>query len=534
MTKCRKCLLAVLAALMLLTAALRLPGLAGKALTNDEAYAWRVTQYPLLDWLERTRYDANPPFYYLVLQGWQELCGSSVWALRGLSTLLAVLTVPLTYAVCIEALRLAADSGSTSDGPSRYGALLSAFLVAVHSSEIVQGCNARMYALGIFLAALSTWLLLKGLRDGRQRWWIGYGLAAAAFALTHYYAFFTLAAQGVFAVGFLLVQLLGPRLRRGLVSDAFARGVGRAPDSSAHGVGLVSDRSAEGVRGRAGGLLYAVVLAGVVFAPWLSSFRGQVADVRDGFWIPEVNVEQVKQVFWPWCTGLPYLGRWETVAWIAVLLVCLGWTLIGRQAAAWLFLLQAALPWGCAIALSVIWRRSIFYDRYLSFAQWALLCYWGAVCARFPGWPARLVLGAFIATSAVAGIDWQVPSGPPAIAQAAEFLRDHARPGDQVWVSGAAEVNRVRYYTTQAALPNLWVRCHVALGQKGHTVHLASLCGEDILESDATQKPPERFWQAGETRGYAAAGTRQVLEATFHDDAGRYSVALYERIGQRP
>jgi hypothetical protein len=35
-------------------------------------------------------------------------------------------------------------------------------------------------------------------------------------------------------------------------------------------------------------------------------------------------------------------------------------------------------------------------------------------------------------------------------------LKEHARPQDQVWVSGAAEVNRVRYYVSQAGLPNLW------------------------------------------------------------------------------
>jgi hypothetical protein len=86
---------------------------------------------------------------------------------------------------------------------------------------------------------------------------------------------------------------------------------------------------------------------------------------------------------------------------------------------------------------------------------------------------------------------------------------------------------------SQAGLPNLWVRRHVSLGQKGHIVHVASLCGEDILESDASQNPPERFWQAGESGGYAAAGTRLLLEASFRDDAGPYQLALYERAGAK-
>jgi len=505
--------IAALAGITALAVALRLPGLGDTVLSNDEAYSWRVTQYPLLDWLQRTRHDGHPPFSYLVLQAWQQLCGSSPWALRGLSVLLALLTVPLSYSTCIEALKLGRGREEAVPSGWRGGALLSAFLVAVHASQVVQGRNLRMYGLGIFLAALTSWLLLKALNDvkERQRWWVGYGVAAAAFALTHYYAFFTLAAQGIFASGLLVWQLVGPRLRFGLVSDV--------PMPS--------------VKGRAGGLLYAMVLAAVLFAPWLSAFRSQIADVRDGFWIPDVNSEQVKQVFWPWCTGLPYLERWETLAWILVLVVCVGWTLVGRDAAAWFFLLQAALPWGFAIMLSIVWKRSIFYDRYLSFAQWALLCYWGTVCARLPGWPVRFVLGSFIAASAVAGIDWRVlesgGSRPP-LAQAGEFLKQHAKPGDQVWVAGAAEVNRVRYYASQAGLPNLWVRCHVSLGQKGHIVHLSSLCGEDILESDAAQNPPERFWQAGDSRSYPPAGTKQILEATFRDGIAQYTVALYERI----
>ena len=73
------------------------------------------------------------------------------------------------------------------------------------------------------------------------------------------------------------------------------------------------------------------------------------------------------------------------------------------------------------------------------------------------------------------------------------------------------------------------MRCHVDLGQKGHIVHVASLCGEDILEADAAQNPPERFWQASESGTNAPTGTKMVLEATFRDGVSQYTVALYER-----
>ncbi len=80
-------------------------------------------------------------------------------------------------------------------------------------------------------------------------------------------------------------------------------------------------------------------------------------------------------------------------------------------------------------------------------------------------------------------------------------------------------------------ITDLAVKCpgHFA-GHKGHIVHLASLSGEDILESWALEKPPRRFWQAGGgTLAYAPAGTKKVLEAKFHSGTGQYALALYER-----
>ncbi len=69
----------------------------------------------------------------------------------------AVLTVPLSYSTCIEALKLGRARQETVPWSWRGGALMSAFLVAVHASQVVQGRTARMYAQGILLAALTSW-----------------------------------------------------------------------------------------------------------------------------------------------------------------------------------------------------------------------------------------------------------------------------------------------------------------------------------------------------------------------------------------
>ncbi len=515
--------LAALAGFMALAGAVRLVGVESKPLTNDEAYSWRISQYAPGELVYRTRWDANPPLYYLVLQGWEQVWGTSPLALRGLSVLLGVLIVPLSYAACRQAVKLGwqawgkqlACPPSTPSEPTESrdrprqasclphgaGGLLAAFLVAVHPAQVVAGQTARMYELGVFLAALSSWLLLKALGHYREPvwWWAGYGIAAAACAYTHNYGLFAVAAQGLFALVFLVV-----------------RG---------------TKEGWQAVRGPAGWLAFAALLGGILYAPWLPVLLGQTGDVREGFWIPQVSFDELQRVFWPWCTGLSYLDSLEKCAWLIVLAVCLGWTFYARSVAGWFFLLQAALPWVFSVGLSLYWQRSIFQDRYLTFAQWALMCYFGTICWQLPGWPLRLFLTCFIGLSTAWHLSWQAPEGPPALAQAAAFLKEHYQPGDPVWVQGAAEVNRFRYYASQQGISELAVKCPVHFaGHKGHIVHLASLSGEDILESWALEKPPRRFWQAGDGMlAYAPAGTKKVLEATFRDGTSQYALALYER-----
>ena len=64
----------------------------------------------------------------------------------------------------------------------------------------------RMYSLGTALAMLSSWLLLRALsaRPPRGLPWMLYMLVALLFAYTHYCALFSLFAQALFALGYLL------------------------------------------------------------------------------------------------------------------------------------------------------------------------------------------------------------------------------------------------------------------------------------------------------------------------------------------
>ena len=82
------------------------------------------------------------------------------------------------------------------------GALFSALLMAVHPSQVNYSRVERMYSLGVLLAGLSAWLLLRALRASRRQrcWWAAYGVAVAALCYTHTYALLTVFAQATVIV----------------------------------------------------------------------------------------------------------------------------------------------------------------------------------------------------------------------------------------------------------------------------------------------------------------------------------------------
>jgi mannosyltransferase len=174
-----------------LALALRFYRLDAQSLWYDEGFSVYLARMDLPDITARTAADIQPPLYYYLLHGWIDLLGDdSESALRGLSLLFGVLTVPLMYAVAWQLFR------------RRSAGLLAALFVAVSPLDIWYGQEARMYTLLTFLCLLSSYLLLLVIR-ARRTWqivvlWIGYTLANVAALYTHYFAFFVLAFQAAY------------------------------------------------------------------------------------------------------------------------------------------------------------------------------------------------------------------------------------------------------------------------------------------------------------------------------------------------
>ncbi len=141
-----------LLALLALSLWLRSRALDG-ALWIDEAISHGIASHPLTEIPDVLRQDGSPPLYYVLLHGWLELFGDGEAALRSLSLLAALLTVP------------AALWAGTVVGGARAG-WLAALLAALNPFLTIYAQEARMYALVALLSVLACGSFVRGFVDG--------------------------------------------------------------------------------------------------------------------------------------------------------------------------------------------------------------------------------------------------------------------------------------------------------------------------------------------------------------------------------
>ena len=116
----------------------------------------------------------HPPFYFLTLNLWQQLVGTTEFALRFFSLLWGVLFVPLLYVVT---RRLASE---------RLG-LLAALLATISPFLVAHSQEARMYTMLPCLALLALLTFWNGLeREDQPVWWLAYLAVMTLGAFTHY------------------------------------------------------------------------------------------------------------------------------------------------------------------------------------------------------------------------------------------------------------------------------------------------------------------------------------------------------------
>lgn len=158
----------------------------GSSLWLDESLSVNIAKLPVGDIFSWLRHDGHPPLYYLLLHGWMELFGSGDVAVRALSGVFGLLTLPLAYIA----------------GRRRGGSLLGWLTVTVFALSafmVRYSDEARMYSLVMFLTVAGYLLVDDVVRRGRNDLVRlgGFALVAAALLYTHYWAMWLLGATGL-------------------------------------------------------------------------------------------------------------------------------------------------------------------------------------------------------------------------------------------------------------------------------------------------------------------------------------------------
>jgi hypothetical protein len=192
----------------------------------DEALTVNISRLPLGDISEWLRHDGAPPLYYWLLHGWTEVFGTSDLAVRSLSGVFSVATLPFAY---LAGRRI----GGRTVG---WAAVL---LLAASPFAIRFATEARMYSLVMLLVVLGYLALVRALERPSLGRLACVAAVVAALLYTQYWSMYLLAVVGL---GLLWQAWKGP--------DVESRHAARA-------------------------LIVAFVAGGIVFLPWVTNMLYQ-------------------------------------------------------------------------------------------------------------------------------------------------------------------------------------------------------------------------------------------------------------------
>lgn len=178
--------LGLLAGIVALGCAVRFASLGLQSFHHDEVItAGRVIPGSFTDMLHQVaRGESNPPLYYVFAWGWAQAFGTGEFALRSLSAVFGVATVPLGYCVGRELV-------------GRRAGLIAAGLIAVNPMLIWYSQEARCYALLVFLCAASLLFFVRALRGRNSVDLALWALASALALCSHYFAVFAIGIESL-------------------------------------------------------------------------------------------------------------------------------------------------------------------------------------------------------------------------------------------------------------------------------------------------------------------------------------------------
>jgi mannosyltransferase len=420
-------------------AVLRLYGLANRGLWIDEAFSADLSHRSFFHLLQSFReLSTNMALYHVLLHFWMKL-GDSEYAMRSMSVVFSVATVPFTYAL-----------GSRLFG--RNAGLLAAWLLAINTFHIHYAQEARAYSLVVLLATISTYVLVRNLQEPASASWTLYGVLLAVMICSHVLSLLVVVAHGAA----ILSLPPGTIPWKGLARSAVWFVCLSLPMAvlvlmvKADPLNWVPKTDASMV------LVYLVLTAGN---------RGVLLLVLDAIAVGLVIFETGRAL---WRDGRTR----ENWAYILVLF--------------WFF-----LPFAIALSISVV--RPMFVPRYLLFCLPAFLLATSAGLTRIRPRSIAWTLGGAISLLSLAAI-------PPAYALSfgledwrtvSSYVFDQAQPGDGIF-----------FYPDYGSIPFQYYRDHrkplpewpTPIASNPGAAESAAASGNVPERSQGAQPPLRRFW----------------------------------------
>jgi 4-amino-4-deoxy-L-arabinose transferase-like glycosyltransferase len=154
------------------------------ALWLDEALTVDIAKLPLHDLHAALRRDGAPPLYYVLLHFWIRAFGSSDVAVRSLSGVISLLTLPVAWfgarQLCGKAV-----------------AWVVVILLASAPFSVYYATEARMYALVMFLTACGIWAIARALDRPRPGNLVAVAVVTAALLYSQYWAIYLVGTVGI-------------------------------------------------------------------------------------------------------------------------------------------------------------------------------------------------------------------------------------------------------------------------------------------------------------------------------------------------
>ena len=324
--------------ILLLASAVRFHRLGAQSLWYDEGVAYAHSLRTLPELIPLLQNNVHVPAYFTLLGWWQDLTGSSEFALRLLSALFSILGVAWTYAL-----------GARLFHP--FAGLAAAALVALNSFSIYYAQEARMYAMLSAVAAASMWLFVGLLRrrssnadDGGGRGQlIGLGLVNALGMYTHVAYALVILTQVALAA----LSCCAALLRSGL-----------------------AERSRRLNWARWLGVLLPFVITFILFLPWLSVAVSQLS-AQPNLSQPLPLAETTRQILGFFAFGRAFEVSTGNLPFVVWLFLLFGLIPAARRNARW----NMTLPLAWAVISVVAYLYLGLTDRYLRFLLPAQLAF---------------------------------------------------------------------------------------------------------------------------------------------------------------